>query len=66
VAEKNGEEEVEDGGMMLGRKADALGDVDPEDVSDGDGLRATPDVSVTEAVFKEMKARERKGFEEVY
>jgi hypothetical protein len=50
----------------LAKKADALGDVDVEDFSDGDGLQETPGMSVTEAVVEDMKARERKGFGEVY
>jgi hypothetical protein len=61
------QEWIEDGsGITLARKADSLGDVETEDVGDGDGLHATPSVSVTEAVFEEMKSRERKGFGEVY
>ena len=66
LAGKTGQETVEDSGMMLGRKADALGDVELEAVGDDDELRANPSISVTEAVFEELKARERKGFGEVY
>jgi hypothetical protein len=61
------QEWIEEGsGITLARKADALGNVETEDVGDGDGLHATPSISVTEAVFEEMKSRERKGFGEVY
>ena len=66
MAEKTGQEKVEDSGTMLRRKADALGDVELEAVSDDNELRANPSISVTEAVFEELKARERKGFGEVY
>lgn len=51
---------------MSGKKADALGGVSAEGVGDGDELRGTPNVSVAEAVVEEMKARDRKGFGEVY
>src|SRR5262249_47947818 len=65
VAGKSDEQEwVEGSGMMSAKKADALGDVELEGVGDDDGLLETPDVSVTEALVEEMKARERKG--EVY
>lgn len=66
VASKTEQEWVEESGMMSGKKADALGDVE----EDGDGEVSPPQSSghgkITEAVVEELKMRDRKGFGEIY
>lgn len=71
VASKTEQEWLEESGMMSGKKADALGDVEE---GDGDGELSPPTSrgnengtgKVTDAVVEGLKMRDRKGFGEIY